>query len=129
MSKVWYKVHSANKINPMYLQILLFYGSNCFVCLIKVTLHLLSSKKKKSSSANSDKRLGVQTVKKQCYGCPNDTLDSKAAKPLPGGVCVCMRERESNASCKLATDNHSQTSKTFVLLHSHSVAPLEIPLL
>ena len=26
VSKVWYKVHTANKINPLYLQILLFLG-------------------------------------------------------------------------------------------------------
>ena len=48
VSKVWYKVHTTNKIKPIYLQILLFWASNCFVCLIKVTiqlLHLLSSKK------------------------------------------------------------------------------------
>ena len=48
VSKLWYKVHTTNKINPIYLQILLFYASNCFVCLIKVTLqllHRLSSKK------------------------------------------------------------------------------------
>ena len=46
VSKVWYKVHTTNKINPTYLHILLFYASNSFVCLIKVTLqllHLLSS--------------------------------------------------------------------------------------
>ena len=57
VSKVWSKVHTTNKINPIYLQILLFYASNCFVCLIKVTLqllHLLSTKK--SHHPNSDKK-------------------------------------------------------------------------
>ena len=31
MSKAWYKVHTTNKINPIYLQILPFKASNCFV--------------------------------------------------------------------------------------------------
>ena len=48
VSKVWYKIHTTNKIDPIPLQILLFWARYCFVCLIKVTLqllHLLSSKK------------------------------------------------------------------------------------
>ena len=42
---------------------------------------------KLSSSANPDgpKLLGIQTVKKQCSGCRNDTLDSLVAKPLMRG--------------------------------------------
>ena len=39
VSKVWYKVHTTNKINPIYLQILLFLGQLLLnVCLIKVTV-------------------------------------------------------------------------------------------
>ena len=48
VSIVWYKIHATNKIDPIPLQILLFYARYCLVCLIKVTLqllHLLSSKK------------------------------------------------------------------------------------
>ena len=63
VSKVWYQIHTINKINPIYLKILLFYASNCFVCLIKVTLqllHLLSFKKSHH-----------QQILTKKFGCPN----------------------------------------------------------
>ena len=81
VSKVWYKIHTTNKIDPIPLQILLFYARYCFVCLIKVTLQLLHLLRKVIFSKFWHKLLGVQTVKKQCSACPNDTLDALRLSP------------------------------------------------
>ena len=67
VSKVWYKVHTTNKINPIYLQILLFYASNCFVCQdykSDTTASTSSISQEKSSSANSDKKIWVSKLSK-----------------------------------------------------------------
>ena len=76
---MWYKVHTIKEINHIYLQTLLLKGSNCFVCIVGVTLHALSSKIV-IISKSWPTFLGVQTVKKQCSGCPNDTLEALVAK-------------------------------------------------
>ena len=48
VSEVWYKVHPTNEINHIYIYMFCFFfmpvTAACFVCIVGVALHALSSK-------------------------------------------------------------------------------------
>ena len=74
VSKVLNKVHTTNEIILIYLQILLFNASNCFACIVGVTLHALSSRIviiSKSAPAAEFKRKSSQLVPKSTLTQPN----------------------------------------------------------
>ena len=59
------KVHTTNEINHIHLEILLFLGSNCFLCIVGVTIHaVMHYLLKLSSSANPDLNFWVSKLSK-----------------------------------------------------------------
>ena len=83
VSKVWYKIHTTNKIDPIPLQILLFRPdtASCVLSKWHYSFYIFYLLRKVIFSKFWHKLLGVQTVKKQCSACPNDTLDALRLSP------------------------------------------------